>query len=127
MDVCLPGGGGDGLHGELLAVVPVGDVLGQGSVEEDQSEVRIRSRGQMRCCDWSPVEEDGLLGHDAELGPDPGHVQRRDVVVLEREEARAEVVEPLYELHHRGLAAPGLAHQRYLHAGLYTETIRGSW
>ena len=29
------------------------------------------------------VEEDGLLGHDADLGSDPGHVQSVDVVILE--------------------------------------------
>ena len=44
----------------LSGVVPVHDVFGDG-----------------------PVEEHGLLGHDAQLSPDPGNVQALDVVIID--------------------------------------------
>ena len=59
VDVGLPGGRYDLLHAGLCRIVPVPDVLPNGSVEEDR-----------------------LLRHDADLGPDMGKVELLDVMVL---------------------------------------------
>ena len=91
MDVCLAGALHHLLHADLPLVVPVADVLRDGGVEED-----------------------GLLRHDAEVGPDEGQVQVADVVGVHRQLALVQVVEPLDHLNHGGLAAPGLPHQRHL-------------
>ena len=81
MDVGFPGCCNDVLHGDLLAVVSIGNIVSQRSVEED----------------W-------LLGDNTQLGPDPGHIQGLDVMVLKGEHPRAEVIEPLDQLDHCRLA-----------------------
>ena len=88
MDVGLPGGLQHLLHADLSLVVSVLDVV--------------------RDC---PVEEDGLLRHQAQLGPDPGQVEGLDVVLLDAEISGLQVVQSLYQLDHRGLATARLSHQ----------------
>jgi hypothetical protein len=75
------------LHGHVSRVVPVADVVRQAAVEEDR-----------------------LLRHDAQLGADPGHAEGGQVVVLQRDNTRGEVVEALEQLDTGGLAAAGRAH-----------------
>ena len=50
------------------------------------------------------VEEDRLLRHKAKLGPKLGHIERLNVVPLNRETAFVEVVQPLDELQDSRLA-----------------------
>ena len=78
----------DLVHADRSAVVPVGNVLGDGAVEEGR-----------------------LLGHDAHVRPDVGNVQTFDVLTFEVERAPVQVVEPLEELDAGGLPATRGAHQ----------------
>ena len=88
MNICLPGSSYDLLHAGLLLIVTVLDVVSNGSVEEHR-----------------------FLGDNANLGSDMGQVQLLDVVVLHVQGASVQIIEPLYQLDHGGLATPGLAHQ----------------
>lgn len=59
MKLGLLGGRDDLVHADLPGVVPVFDVLG-----------------------YAAVEQDGLLGHDANLGPQEGHADTGRVVAI---------------------------------------------
>lgn len=59
MELGLLGGGDDVVHADLPQVVAILDVLGDAAVEQD-----------------------GLLGHDANLGAQEGHVDMSGVVAI---------------------------------------------
>ena len=63
------------VHADLPAVVPVLDVLPD-----------------------APVEEDRLLRDEAQVGPQPGEVQRLDVGLVNVDTARVDIVETLNKL-----------------------------
>ena len=85
-------GGLGSLHHLIVRHLPevgsVADVLGDGGVEEDR-----------------------LLGHDPNLGPQPADVEVAKVVAIQRHRPLAGVVEPLQERDDGALAAPAGTHQ----------------
>ena len=90
MNVCLPGRGHDVLHGDVLGVVPVGNVLRQG-----------------------PVEQDWLLGDDTQLGSDPRNIESLDVVIVKTQHPGVEVIEPLHQLNDGRFSTPRLSNKGY--------------